>query len=198
VVSAVPDDAPVDLADLVRRAAQDDAQAARTLFDQYHPRVFGYCVLSTDGDRDAARDVAQEVFIKAFRNLDSLRDPAAFGGWLWTIVHRECSRRGKRRSRYAEVLGLFDLDRDVMIASENKAERELRIACVRRVLEGIEDERLREIVTLKYTEPEHTAREIAEKLGIPRGTVTVKLMRFRDAIEDRLLRELRRLDLEPT
>jgi len=187
----------LDVAELVARAARADERAARALFDRYHPRVMGYCVLSTDGDRDAARDLAQEVFIKVFRNLESLREPERFSAWLWTIVHRQCATRGSARSRYGEILQLFDLDREVIRSSEDKRERERRIACVQAVLADLDDDDLKQIVTMKYTEPEHTTREISAKLGIPHGTVTVKLMRFRKAIKRRLLRALEDLDLEP-
>jgi len=61
---------------------------------------------------------------------------------------------------------------------------------VRRVLAHVADKRLREIVQLKYGDREHTTRQIAEKLSIPHGTVTVKLMRFRATIRRDLCREL--------
>ena len=51
-----------------------------------------------------------------------------------------------------------------------------------------------QIAMLKYREPEHTTRQIAEQLGIPHGTVTVKLMRFRAAVRRELACEL--LDAE--
>ena len=61
---------------------------------------------------------------------------------------------------------------------------------VQQILEGVPDPTLKQIVTLKYGEPEHTTREISASLGIPHGTVTVKLMRFRDAVKRELCRRL--------
>jgi len=182
---------------LVRRAVGGDQRAGRTLFDDYSPSVMGYCVLATNGDREAARDLTQDIFVRVFRGLPNLREPDAFEGWLWTIARREAQSRGTSRSRYAEVLGEFELDHEVVYADDDKAGREQRIAAVRRVLEEHDDERVRSIALLKYTEPEHTTREIAAKLGIPHGTVTVTLMRFRERVQARLLRALESLELDP-
>lgn len=72
--------------------------------------------------------------------------------------------------------------------------REARIAVVQRALADITDDTVRKIATLRYTEPEHTTQAIADKLGIPPGTVTVKLMRFRAAIRRDLMRHLLAVD----
>ena len=60
-----------------------------------------------------------------------------------------------------------------------KADRDRRDSLVREALDSIEDPVLKRIVTMKYTDPEHTTRQIAEALDMPHGTVTVKLVRFR-------------------
>jgi RNA polymerase sigma-70 factor (ECF subfamily) len=179
---------------LVEAAREGDERASRRLFDRYRDSVMGYCVLSTDGDRDRAKDLVQQSFITVFEKLGQLEDPANFSSWLWTIVRRTCADHGNRRSRHTEILDLFELNRDVVLAHEDKRVRERRIECVHEILETIEDEKLERIVEMKYTEPEHTTREIAEELDIPHGTVTVKLMRFREAIEDELAERLDAID----
>jgi DNA-directed RNA polymerase specialized sigma24 family protein len=73
---------------------------------------------------------------------------------------------------------------------EAKTAREARIEVVQRLIANVTDPRVQAIVRLKYLEPEHTVDEIAQKLEMPRGTVTVKLMRFRAAIRSELLAAL--------
>ncbi|MFB6373124.1 MAG: RNA polymerase sigma factor [Bradymonadaceae bacterium] len=182
------------VAPLVERAREGDETAARRLFDRYREAVMGHCVLAADGDRDRAKDLVQRSFITVFEKLDQLDDPASFSSWIWTIVRRECDDVGSKHSRHAEILDLFAMDRDVVFAHEDKAARERRIQCVHEILETIDDEQLRDIVEMKYTEPEHTTREIADTLDIPHGTVTVKLMRFREAIEEELAERLDEID----
>lgn len=186
-------ESPTSSAELVRRARNGDESSARELFDRYRKPVLGHCMVSTDGDRDAAKDLLQESFAKVFDHLDDLENPDQFSSWLWTIVRRACADRGSQRSRHREVLERFAFERDVFEegAGADKELRERRIACVQRILDDVDDEQLEAIVKMKYTPPEHTTREIAEELDMPHGTVTVKLMRFRESIEDELTEALR-------
>ena len=81
----------------------------------------------------------------------------------------------------------FLLEHDVHLESPDTVERTQRDEVVRRALESIEGEPMRSIALLKYTDPEHTTRQIAEKLGIPHGTVTVTLVRFRKKFKAHLI-----------
>ena len=49
------------------------------------------------GDYHLAEDAAQEAFVDAYRELRSLREPAAFGSWLRTIVFKHCDRMTRRK-----------------------------------------------------------------------------------------------------
>lgn len=174
-------------------ARSGDPVALRRLFDRYQPRVMGYCMLSANGDRDLAMDLTQETFTRAFKSLHSLAEDHRFTGWLFTIAANVCRTQGAKAKRRQEILDSFALELEVEIGDDKEA-RERRIAAVHTVLGEIDDPVVREIALLKYTEPEHTTRQIAAKLGIPHGTVTVKLMRFRAAIRKRMLVAL--LDVE--
>jgi len=175
---------------LVRAAQQGDRAASRALFDRFQKGVMGYCLLSAKGDRERAKDLAQETFARAFRSLTGLTEPERFQGWLFTIAANVCRNRGEQESRQRQVLDALAVEREVELPAEDKESRERRIALVQRLLAGVADEKLRRIVILKYGEPEHTTREIAAKLDVPHGTVTVKLMRFRDAVKRDLCRQL--------
>jgi RNA polymerase sigma-70 factor (ECF subfamily) len=59
------------------------------LFHRYHPRVAAWCVRMT-GDPNSAADLAQEVFVKAFRHLDSFRGDSKFTTWLYSIARNRC------------------------------------------------------------------------------------------------------------
>lgn len=68
---------------------------ADRLFAGYYERVGRWCFRFT-GDRESAADLAQEVFLKAHRHLDSFRGTSRFGTWLYTIVRNEALNRAKR------------------------------------------------------------------------------------------------------
>jgi len=186
------EDAPQrDEAGDVRAAQRGDPAALRALFDRHHRAVLGYCLLATGRDRDRAVDLLQETFCRAFQGLGGLAAPERFRGWLFSIAANVCRTRGAQDERRRRVLDAVQLEQDPDAAvPDDPAEREGRIAAVQRVISHLPDPKLRQIVQLKYCEPEHTTREIAEMLAIPHGTVTVRLMRFRAAIRRELCRAL--------
>ena len=86
ITDANPADNPgAEDADCVARSLAGDAGGFEQLVRKYQRQavVVSYRLL---GNHDDARDVAQDAFVKAFRSLDTLERPAAFGGWLLRIV----------------------------------------------------------------------------------------------------------------
>jgi len=71
---------------------------ADQLFARHYTRVARWCFRIT-GDRDVAADVAQNVFIKAYRYLDDFRGTARFSTWLYTIVRHECFAYLRKHAR---------------------------------------------------------------------------------------------------
>lgn len=178
-----------DLQTLVRAAQDGDPRAVRALFDRHQRQVTAYCLVATRRDRDAALDLTQETFARAFRHLGSLADASRFPAWLFTIAGNLCrdhAAETRARTRLLDALCLEPRGADDAPAPDGDA----RARALRELVEGWPDRELREIVRLKYGEPEHTTRAIAAKLGIPHGTVTVKLMRFRALLKRELCRVL--------
>jgi RNA polymerase sigma-70 factor (ECF subfamily) len=139
-----------------------------------------FCVL---GEAALAEDAAQEACIALYRGITSLRDPGAFNAWLYRIVVRESARARRRRARAEAVAEAaassepsgVDLDIQRALASLSPA--------------------LREVTVLYYFE-DLASREIAAILGVPDGTVRVRLMMARRKLRATLTgyRELCALD----
>ncbi|HWP95245.1 MAG TPA: sigma-70 family RNA polymerase sigma factor [Syntrophomonadaceae bacterium] len=70
---------------LVKHAQQGNRQAFENLVEMYQNRVFSHCYQLT-GSYEDAQDLAQEVFIQAFRSLKAFRQEADFGTWLRKIT----------------------------------------------------------------------------------------------------------------
>ena len=85
------------LIDIVRRAEAGDHLAQADLMRRYTRRVSGF-VRAIIRQPDAVEDVTQTVFIKMFRRLGRLRDPAVFESWLFTLA-RNTSLDFLRRRR---------------------------------------------------------------------------------------------------
>jgi RNA polymerase sigma-70 factor (ECF subfamily) len=90
-----------------RRAQPGSPEAERCLnelFQRHHARVALWCLRLT-GDRESAADLAQEVFLKAFRYLDSFRGDAKFSTWLYSIARNHCYNELKARAAAPEHIG---------------------------------------------------------------------------------------------
>ena len=188
MISSAPGEA--EESDLVRSAARGDRAAQHALFDRHHRGVMGYCLLACNGDRDRALELTQETFLRALSSLQQVKEADRFRSWLFSIAANLCRSFGAQDARRRELLAIAQLSLDAALANDEPRERESRIAVVQRLLSRIEDPDIRTVVSLKYGEPEHTTREIAARLGLPHGTVTSRLVRFRAAIKRELLRSL--------
>lgn len=89
---------------LVRRAQRGDADAFGELVRQYQRRAASLAYRLVGNSSDAA-DVTQDAFVRAYRGLVQLEDPARFGGWLLRIVgNLSLNFRRARASRPASSL----------------------------------------------------------------------------------------------
>jgi RNA polymerase sigma factor (sigma-70 family) len=188
--------APVDYyrlvaneADVVERAQRGDLQAFNQLVETYSDRVYTHCnyVLRNS---DNAADVSQEAFIKAWRNIGSLR--GAFKPWLMTIATNAC-RDFLRAQKPTESLTPDDpMDaRPDPPAKELGPEGEIVLSElqseVRAAIDKLPAEQREVIVSCDLLEMDYS--ETATSLGIPIGTVKSRLFRAREAMRQLLTRE---------
>jgi RNA polymerase sigma-70 factor (ECF subfamily) len=92
-----------DDAELVAQSQAGNREAFGLLYDR-HARMVRAVVLAVSGDWDAVDDLAQESFLRAYRELASLRDPALFGRWISGIARRVARERRRSVQRDRHVL----------------------------------------------------------------------------------------------
>jgi len=85
-------------ADLVRKTLAGERSAYAELYDRYARLIRAIC-FDVTGDLAAAQDLAQEVFLRAWRRLGTLREPAKYSRWLIAIARNTCRRWRRSRSR---------------------------------------------------------------------------------------------------
>ena len=92
--------APADRpdAEVIAAVRAGDADAFAALVTKYRERYARYAVRML-GNREDAEEALQDAFVRAYRNLDRLEDPARFGGWLFSILANRCRTAGRRRGR---------------------------------------------------------------------------------------------------
>jgi len=83
------------LAEVRGRTGDDRDALVNELFARHYERVARWCLRLT-GDRDSGADLAQDVFLKAYRHLDSFKAASKFSTWLYSIVRNESFSRLQR------------------------------------------------------------------------------------------------------
>ncbi len=177
---------PTDL-EAVAKAAKGDHEAFRVLVERYQNRAYGLA-LRVMRDEEAARDVVQEAFLKAYRSLDRFEGRSSFYTWFYRVVMNLCldAKRRTPAGRHVEwdeqramqtptATGMDAIDPDLQRAAGPSGELEraqLRDA-LRHAIDQLPDDArqtlvLREVDGLSYA-------EIAEALEIPKGTVMSRL-----------------------
>lgn len=119
-----------------------------------------------------AEDIAQEALLRAWRRRSTLRDAGSRRGWLAVIVRNEAFRQHARRrpDPVATLEAEHGADDERVLKTVERADIHAAISRL--------DERDRQLVRLRYDE-DLTQTAIAHRLGVPEGTVKVRLHRVR-------------------
>src|SRR5436190_7523230 len=83
---------PVDDRKLVERVLNGDTEAFNLLILQWEKPIYNF-VFRLIGEREEAMDLCQESFMKAYRELRTLKDRDRFSAWLYRIAHNTCYSR---------------------------------------------------------------------------------------------------------
>lgn len=157
---------------LVNAAREGRREAFGELYAKYARMVHGILLSRIPhGDVD---DLMQDVFLHAMRKLDSLRDSAAFAGWLAAIARNRASdflRRSRER---------VDLQEDAAEAAAPQFEPHTILAAIRTLPDAYS-----ETLILRLVEG-LTGPEIAARTGLTPGSVRVNLHRGMEQLRARL------------
>lgn len=168
--------------ELVQSARLGDERAFGLLVGRYRRAAYAVAY-SVTGRHEDAEDAAQESFLVALQRLEECRSPERFAGWMMAIVRNRARNLVRRESlRETDQVPLSASTR--LPTPDREAERSELQAVLRGAL-GALPEVQREIVLLHDMEGwKH--REIADRLGIPSGTVRSHLHFARRALREAL------------
>jgi RNA polymerase sigma-70 factor, ECF subfamily len=177
---------------LVERVQRGDKQAFNLLVTKYQHKVMNLVNRYVNNPSDAA-DVAQEVFISAYRFLPSFRNDSAFYTWLFRIAVNTAKNyltSSNRRPQGvdvdiddAEQYDSADVLRDIASPEGLLSSEQVRKTVMDALQELPED--LRTVITLREIEG-LSYDEIADVIGSPVGTVRSRIFRAREFIDNRL------------
>ncbi len=163
---------------LVRQALSGRKSAFGALVERYLPMVQAVALAQT-GNREDARDAAQETFLKAWLKLDTLKEPARFAPWVRTIVRNVCTNL--HRARHGEIGRLEEAAEPAVWPDPGRAElREMLLHHIHQM-----DENYREVLLLYYFSGQGV-RRTAQMLELSSDAVKKRLCRARAALKERI------------
>lgn len=152
-------------------------------------RTYGNDVLRTTyayvKDKDAAEDIFQDVFIKAYYNMDKFRGESSVKTWLIRIAIN-CCKDYLKSAYQKKVVPLSDYEEDSLPTEGGyeAVENADRDAQVKRAVMSL-PEQYRAVVMCVYFD-ELSVEETGTALGLPPGTVKSRLFRARDMLKKKL------------
>lgn len=181
--------------ELIRKAKQGDMAAFEELLLRHEKIVYNLAFRMMNHSEDA-KDISQEVFLKAYRSLANFDERSAFSTWLYRITHNTCidemrKRKGKQNysleaeleneegSMQRQIADEGDTPEESMLRSEQKSE-------ILQALDTLSEEHkaaiiLRDVKGLSYD-------EIAEILEVSLGTVKSRISRARNQLKNEILK----------
>lgn len=174
---------------LVEKFLDGDLEAFEELVLLFDKKIYNYCYRMTNNSDDA-EDLAQEVFIKVYRNLKAFRKDSKFSTWIYRIAYNTCiDNHRKKRFKLLPLNRGGDDERDMDIPSptplpEDQVISDEQYSIIKECIARLKPEYksaiiLRDIQNYSY-------REIADILNIPMGTVKSNISRARALLRDDL------------
>ncbi len=174
-------------ADLIQRILDGDQDAFTTIVNKYQKSVHAL-VWRKIGDFHIAEEITQDVFLKVYKRLSTLKRRDHFPGWLYVIATRRCIawlRKKQLPTKSLDAMSTVQLEELCYTQYEvNRCEEtaiEHRSELVKRLLQKLPESE-RTVVTLYYL-AEMTGEEISVFLGVSPNTVRSRLLRARQRLE---------------
>ena len=173
--------------EIISLVLNGDKNAYSMLVEQYQNFVFTV-VLRYVKSREDAEEVAQDVFIKAYRYLADFKGASKFSTWLYTITTTTCITFLRKKK-----LDVKSLDNENVFAgvenvdsgmSANQVEQKSKVNMVNEAIKLLSPDDA-QIITLFY-KGEQTLEEIAQILGKETNAIKVQLHRARSRLKDKM------------
>jgi len=173
--------------DLIRLAKQGDEKAFKNLVIN-HERQVRATVIGMLGNSPEADDVAQSVFIRFFKSMDSFKGEAKLSTYLTRIAINLSLNELKRKQRKGKWMSFLQKDEYTLEIEDQSANpsRQDDKELVQKALQILEPE-FRSVVVLRMIEG-YSTKETAEILQIPMGTVGSRLLRAQKKLKEILIK----------
>lgn len=173
--------------EIINRILRGEQHHFAELVNRYQEYVFTL-TLRFIKNRQDAEEVAQDIFIKAYRSLSDFKGLSKFSTWLYTIVHNTCITFLRKKEQVVHSLD----NENVFVAVNNQAsgfdanqlEQKSRVYMATKAIALLSPDDA-EVITLFY-KAEQSIEEISRILGIEISAVKVRLHRARIRLKEKM------------
>lgn len=173
--------------EIISQVLQGDQQAYAGLVNRYQNYVFTLCLRMVKS-REDAEEVAQDVFIKAYKYLPDFKGASKFTTWLYTIVNNTCIsflRKKKLTIHSLDNEQVFEVaDSRESSMGANQVEQKSKLAMVNQAIALLNPDDA-QVITLFY-KAEQSLEETAQVLGIEVNAAKVRLHRARTRLKEKM------------
>lgn len=170
----------------IRRVQAGETEAFETLVRRHQKAIFNL-LYRWFGNYDEATEVAQEVFLSAYRAIHRYRSQAAFSTWLYRIAVNHAKNRSKSLTASRDRLLRLEAADPIEDATSDPAATAERQEIQKRVQEALTSLPEHEAAVILLHDLQGLAQdEVAEVLDVPLGTVKSRLHRARTALKAKL------------
>ena len=173
--------------DLIQRTLEGDERAFTALVNKYQKWIHTL-VWRKIGDFHIAEEITQDIFLKVYRKLSTLKPPENFPGWLYVIASRHCMtwlRKKRQPTTSLDAMPTAELEELCYTQYKTTYSEEVSLEhhreLVKRLLQKLPESE-RTVVTLYYL-AEMTSEEISTFLGVSPNTIRSRLRRARKRLE---------------
>lgn len=171
---------------LLNRCLRGEGEYFGEIFNRHFDGMVRF-VFYMINDLPVAKDIVQDTFLKAYKNLKTLKDLSKFKSWLIRIARNKCIDHLRRLKKEREIFNA-DAEFDYLKSDEKKPEEELMslelFQVVKKHINNLPED-LREVIILKYTQ-DLSYKEIADVIGTSVSAVESRLFRARQRLKGRL------------
>jgi RNA polymerase sigma-70 factor (ECF subfamily) len=151
----------------------DDHKAFGKLVEKYQSDVRGLLIRLTNGDKALADDLAQDVFIRAYKYLKSFKATASFSTWLYRISYNVFIDNYKSQKQTENIDDYYNSICD----ENNDSGTEIDFQTALKVLGPNE-----KVVILLHYSKGYSHNEIAKITGMPLGSVKTNILKAKDKL----------------
>ncbi|MEC0208139.1 sigma-70 family RNA polymerase sigma factor [Paenibacillus ehimensis] len=148
-----------------------DKQAYAFIIREFEKKIYTYCYCILKS-REGAEDATQDIFIKAYQNIDRYEKQAPFSRWLYKIAYYHCLDQIRKQSRWQQLVSLYRERQSLLFSSYDNTEQ-----AVHELLTHLNREE-RNILLLKVVE-QYSFEEIGQIMDCKPATLRQKYARLR-------------------